>query len=72
MATGIPEKNAAPFASRLDETYLDSVSAANGGNVNVRITIDLVGTVANVQADWATVIAATMASPSARITHSAA
>lgn len=72
MATAVPEKNAAPYANRLDETHLDAISAANGGNVNVRVTIDLNGTVAQVQADWATLIAATFTAVSARITHSAA
>lgn len=72
MATGIPEKNHAPYANPLDQTYLDTVTAANGGLVNARITIDLTGTVAQIQADWATVIAATMTATTARINHSAA
>lgn len=71
MATAVPEKNAAPFANRLDESYLDSVTAANGGLARASITFELVGTVAQIQADWATLIAATMTATTARVTHSA-
>jgi hypothetical protein len=73
MATAVPEKNAAPFAARLTETYLDSVTGANSDrSQNVRITFDLTGTVSQIQADWATLIAATMTATTARVTHSAA
>lgn len=71
MATAVPEKNAAPFASRLDETYLDSVTSANGGLARATISFELVGTVAQIQADWATLAAATITATTGRITHSA-
>lgn len=72
MATAVPEKNHAPYANPLDQTYLDTVTAANGGLARATVSIELVGTVAQIQADWATLIAATFTATTARITHSAA
>jgi hypothetical protein len=45
----------APYASATKDTV-----TTNDGNVEVNITFRLVGTVAQIQADWATLIAATI------------
>ena len=67
MAAAVALKNAGPYASRLGETYLDLTPQPP---VEVTITIKLVGTVAQIQADWATYAAATATATSATITHS--
>lgn len=54
----------APYAVPQDETNLDTTTAVDG-NVNVTITLQMTGTVANVQADWATIAAVNLVSPSA-------
>lgn len=64
MATAVPQVNAAPYAARIGETALDTTTA-NTGNVNLTLHIDLVGTVSQVQADWAALLAATMTCPTA-------
>lgn len=67
-AAALPTKATAPFADPNDGTSKDTVTTTYG-NVDVDITFHLTGSVANVQADWATLIAvATLVSPSARVT----
>lgn len=49
----------APFADPNDETHKDTVSTSTG-RTSVNITFKLTGTVSQIQADWATLIAATI------------
>lgn len=49
----------APFADPNDETHKDTVSASTG-RASINVTFKLTGTVAQLQADWATLIAATI------------
>lgn len=56
----------APYANPNDETSKDTVTA-NNGNVEVQVTFKLVGSVAQVQADWATLIAATITANSSSV-----
>jgi hypothetical protein len=70
MATAVPQVNHAPFANPLDQTALDTVTA-NFGNASVTITIDLVGSVSQIQADWAAYLAATATCPTALISYNA-
>lgn len=49
-----------PYAANPDETDDDTTA----GQVNVQITLNLVGSIANVQADWNTLLGTNFASPS--------
>lgn len=68
MAVAVPQKNAGPYAVNSDETNLDTVTP-NDGQVTVAVTFTLTGSVAQVQADYATLAAvSTLTSPSATLT----
>lgn len=57
----------APYAGNPDETDLDTTT----GTVTVAVTIVLNGTIANVQADWASLVGLGYASPSAVASYAA-
>lgn len=54
----------APYASNPDETNLDTVDTGTT-EASVVLTIALSGTIAQIQADWATLAAVTLSAPSA-------
>jgi len=54
----------APFTVQADETNDDTATSVDG-NVTVSVTVELVGTVAQVGTDWASILAVVYASPSA-------
>lgn len=56
----------APFANPNDETAKDTVTA-NQGKASVKVTFTLTGTVSQIQADWATLIAATITADSSTV-----
>jgi len=62
MATATPRQANAPYASATKDTI-----TATDAPVEVTITFKLVGTVAQVQADWATLIAATITATKASV-----
>jgi hypothetical protein len=62
MATAKPQQLTAPYAGATKDTV-----SANTGNVEVQIVFKLRGTIAQVQADWATLIAATITANSATV-----
>lgn len=61
----------APYAIPSDETNDDTTTAVDGF-VDVTVTIHLTGQVSQVQADWATLAATALSSPSALMAWSAA
>lgn len=62
MAAPRQLKTKAPYTASLDTT-----TSTLGGLVRTQVTVKLVGTVANVQADWATLKAVNLFSASALI-----
>lgn len=64
MAAPKTKQSTAPYAANSKDTV-----TANTGNVEVNVSIRLVGTVSQVQADWATLAATSLTSPTATISH---
>jgi hypothetical protein len=66
MATPVPQNDAAPFAALPGETNLDTTTPTDGF-VTVAVTVTLVGSTTQVAADYATLAAVNLSSPSATI-----
>lgn len=53
-----------PYLGAVGGSTVDTVTAANGGQVAVNLSLKLVGSVAQVQADWATLLGTTLSATS--------
>lgn len=66
MAAPTPQNDAAPFAALPGETDLDTTTPSDG-NVTITVTVTVTGSTSQVAADYATLAAVSLSSPSALI-----